>query len=58
MKQEFPIVPASNLSPGRRILPKFPVLGRPADAKETAIACLSAALFFTSLAVLALATER
>jgi hypothetical protein len=32
--------------------------GAPADAKETAIVCLSAALLFASLAVLALATER
>ena len=35
-----------------------PTFARPADAKETAIVCLSAALVFASLAVLALATER
>jgi len=35
-----------------------PAFARPADAKETAIVCLSAALLFVSLAVVALATER
>ena len=58
MKQDFPIVPANNLVSDRRALPNFPVLGRPADAKETAITCLAAALLFTSLAVLALTSER
>jgi hypothetical protein len=35
-----------------------PTFARPADVKETAIVCLSAALLFASLAVLALASER
>lgn len=35
-----------------------PAFARPADAKETAIVCLSAALLFASLAVVVLATER
>ena len=35
-----------------------PAFARPADAKETAILCPSAALLFASLAVLALAIER
>jgi hypothetical protein len=58
MRPEFPIIPANNPALDRRLLPKIPVLGRPADAKETAIVCLSAALLFTSLAVLALTSER
>jgi hypothetical protein len=41
-----------------RDLPMVPTFTRPADAKETAIVCLSAALLFASLAVLALASER
>jgi hypothetical protein len=39
-------------------LPVVPAFARPADAKETAIVCLSTALLFASLALLALATER
>jgi len=35
-----------------------PAFARSAEAKETAIVCLSAALLFASLAVLALASER
>jgi hypothetical protein len=58
MKPEFPIVPANNPTLGSRLLPKIPALGRPADAKETAIVCLSAALLFASLAVVALTSER
>jgi hypothetical protein len=41
-----------------RDLPMVATFARSADAKETAIVCLSAALLFASLAVLALATER
>jgi hypothetical protein len=41
-----------------RDLPMVPAFARPADAKEAAIVCLSAALLFASLAVLALATEQ
>ena len=58
MKLDFPIVPIQ-LTFGHegqlkaRTLPTVP-----ADAKEIAIVCLSAALLFTSLAVIALATER
>jgi hypothetical protein len=51
-------VPASNSTVETRDLPKAPAFARSADAKETAIVCLSAALLFASLAVLALATER
>jgi len=58
MKPEFPIIPANNPTLDRRVLPNVRALGRPADAKETAIACLSAALLFTSLAVLALVSDR
>jgi hypothetical protein len=58
MKPELPIVPASNSTVETRDLPKAPAFARSADAKETAIVCLSAALLFASLAVLALATER
>jgi hypothetical protein len=58
MKLGFPIIPAKNPTLESRDLPKVPALARPADAKETAIVCLSAALVFASLAVLALATER
>jgi hypothetical protein len=58
MKLEFPIVPASKSTLDTRDLPPVPALARSADAKETAIVCLSAALLFASLAVLALATER
>jgi hypothetical protein len=58
MKPEFPIVPGSNPAVVSRLFPKIPTLGRPADAKETAIVCLSAALLFASLAVVALTSER
>lgn len=58
MRLGFPIVPARNPSLENRDLPMVPAFARPADAKETAIVCLSAALLFASLAVLALATER
>jgi hypothetical protein len=58
MKLEFPIVPASKPTLDTRDLPIMQAFGRSADAKETAIVCLSAALLFASLAVLALATER
>ena len=58
MKPESPIIPVNNPAPDRRVLPNVRALGRPADAKETAIACLSAALLFTSLAVLALVGDR
>jgi len=51
----FPIVPIK-LTLGREDQSKAPAL--PTDAKEVAIVCLSAALLFTSLAVVALATER
>jgi hypothetical protein len=54
---DFSIVPTDKLA-FREDLPKMPALARPADAKEIAIVCLSAALLFTSLAVLALASER
>lgn len=58
MKLDFPIVPVS-LTLGHEDKPKTLALPTmPADAKETAIVCLSAALLFTSLAVIALATER
>jgi hypothetical protein len=58
MKLGFPIVPAKNPTLEGRDLSMVPTFARPADAKETAIVCLSAALVFASLAVLALATER
>jgi hypothetical protein len=58
MGPEPPIIPANNLEHDRRVLPNVRALGRPADAKETAIAYLSAALLFTSLAVLALVSDR
>jgi hypothetical protein len=58
MRLGFPIVPAKNSNLESRGLPMVPTFARPADAKETAIFCLSAALLFASLAVLALATER
>jgi len=58
MKPEFPVVPGSNPTLVSRLLPKIPALARPADAKETAIVCLSAALLFASLAVVALTSER
>jgi hypothetical protein len=58
MKLGFPIVPASYPTRDTRDLSNLPGLARPADAKETAIVCLSAALLFASLAVLALTTER
>ncbi len=58
MRLGFPIVPAKNPTLESRELPMVPTLVRPADAKETAIVCLSAALLFASLAVLALANER
>jgi hypothetical protein len=58
MKLGFPIVPANHPTLDTRDLPRLPALARPADAKETAIVCLSAALVFASLAVLALTTER
>ena len=58
MKLDFPIVPI-RLTLGHEDRPKTPGLPTaPADPKETAIVCLSAALLFTSLAVIALATER
>lgn len=57
---ESAIVPVKNPALKSRDLPTMPapLLVRPADAKETAIVCLSAALLFVSLAVLALTTER
>lgn len=55
MTVDFPIVPIK-LTLGREDQPKVPAF--PTDAKEVAIVCLSAALLFTSLAVVALATER
>ena len=58
MKPEFPIVPAKNSNLESRGLPMVPAFARSAEAKETAIVCLSAALLFASLAVLALASER
>ena len=58
MKPEFPIVPGSNPTAVSRLLPKIPAIGRSADPKETAIVCLSAALLFASLAVVALTSER
>jgi hypothetical protein len=58
MKLEFPIVPANKPTLESRDLPVVPAFARSADAKETAIVCLSAALLFASLAVLALASER
>ena len=58
MKLGFLIVPADYPTLDTRDLPKLPALARPADAKETATVCLSAALVFASLAVLALTTER
>jgi len=58
MRLGFPIVPAKNRTLESRDRPMVPTFARPADAKETAIVCLSAALVFASLAVLALATER
>jgi hypothetical protein len=58
MKLGFSIVPAKNPTLESRELPMVPTFARPADAKETAIVCLSAALLFASLAVLALANER
>jgi hypothetical protein len=58
MRLGSPIVPAKNPTLESRGLPMVPRFARPADAKETAIVCLSAALLFASLAVLALATEQ
>jgi hypothetical protein len=58
MRLGFPIVPAKNPRLESRDLPIVPAFARSVDAKETAIVCLSAALLFASLAVLALATER
>jgi hypothetical protein len=58
MKLGFPIIPPKNPTLESRHLPMVPTFARPADAKETAIVCLSAALLFASLAVQALATER
>lgn len=58
MKPGFPIVPTSYPTRDARDLSNLAHLARPADAKETAIVCLSAALLFASLAVLALTTER
>ena len=58
MKPEFPVVPGSNPAVVSRLLPKIPAIGRSADLKETAIVCLSAALLFASLAVVALTSER
>jgi len=58
MKLGFPIVAANKPTLENRDLPRVLALARSADAKETAIVCLSAALLFASLAVLALATER
>jgi hypothetical protein len=58
MRLGFPVVPAKNSTLESRDLPMVPAFARPADAKETAIVCLSAALLFASLAVIALATER
>ena len=54
----IPIIPAKNPTLESRGLPMVPAFARPADAKETAIICLSAALLFASLAVFALTTER
>ena len=58
MRLGFPIVPAKNPTLESRDLPIVAAFARSADAKETASVCLSAALLFASLAVLALATER
>jgi hypothetical protein len=58
MRLGFPIVPANHPTRDARDLVSLPALVRPADAKETAIVCLSAALLFASLAVLALTSER
>ena len=58
MKREFPVVPGNNPTLVSRLLSKIPALGRSGDAKETAIVCLSAALLFASLAVVALTSER
>ena len=58
MRLGFPIVPGKNPTIESRDRPMVPAFARPADAKETAIICLSAALLFASLAVVALATER
>jgi hypothetical protein len=41
MRPEFSIIPANNPTLERRLLPKIPAFGRPADAEETAIVCLS-----------------
>jgi hypothetical protein len=60
MKIDFPIVPIQ-LTLGREDQPEAlakAAAPAPTDAKETAIVCLSAALLFASLAVLALTTER
>ena len=58
MKLDFPIVPIQ-LTLGHENQPKTPaLLTVSAEAKETAIVCLSAALLFASLAVIALAVER
>lgn len=58
MDLDFPIVPIQ-LTLGHEGQLKTGTLPTvPADAKETAIVCLSAALLFTSLAVIALAAER
>jgi hypothetical protein len=58
MRLGFPIIPAKKSPLENRDLPMVPTFARSADAKETAIVCLSAALLFASLAVLALTTER
>jgi hypothetical protein len=49
MKLEFPIVPANKPTLESRDLPVVPAFARSADAKETAIVCLSAALGFLFL---------
>jgi len=58
MRLGYPIIPAKKSLLESRDLPVVPAFPRSADAKETAIVCLSAALLFASLAVLALASER
>jgi hypothetical protein len=58
MRLGFHVIPAKNPTLESRELPVVPAFARPTDAKETAIVCLSAALLFASLAVLALANER
>jgi hypothetical protein len=58
MRLGFPSIPAKKSPLESRDLPVVPTFARPADAKETAIVYLSAALVFASIGVLALASER